>query len=404
MRRTRFDALVIGSGPAGSVAALVLARGGARVALVDKASFPRDKACGDMVGPRGVQLLADLGLPVPAGPRVGDMLVVGPTGRRVQMPSAAGLTYPGYGTAVTRTAFDAMLHDAATEAGVTALCGRAAAPLEASGRVDGYRLESGEDVRADFVIGADGATSGVAQAAGLVEASRGPVGLRPPHLPAAGRRPRRHCDVGADAVARLPRLRLGVPRRRRRRQHRARDRHQGRPSGGSESRAVVAGVSRPPPRGRPAGRGRPGRAATPPRGMAEDGHGGDHPGRRTGAAGRRRGRAHQSVAGRRDRPGHAERSVGRGDPPGRARTGGRALLGRPVVRAHPVPTDHRGPAGRAGGPARGGGRRWSGFSPPPQPSTRSPEGGRSSGTNCSRAPRPGATGGSPARSPATATP
>ena len=172
MRRTRFDALVIGSGPAGSVAALVLARGGARVALVDKASFPRDKACGDMIGPRGVQLLADLALPVPAGPRVGDMLVVGPTGRRVKMPSAAGLTYPGYGTAVTRTAFDAMLHDAATEAGVTALCGRAAAPLEASGRVDGYRLESGEDVRADFVIGADGATSGVAQAAGLVEASR----------------------------------------------------------------------------------------------------------------------------------------------------------------------------------------------------------------------------------------
>ena len=80
MRRTRFDALVIGSGPAGSVAALVLARGGARVALVDKASFPRDKACGDMVGPRGVQLLADLGLPVPDGPRVGDMLVVGPDG------------------------------------------------------------------------------------------------------------------------------------------------------------------------------------------------------------------------------------------------------------------------------------------------------------------------------------
>ena len=64
MRRTQFDALVIGSGPAGSVAALVLARGGARVALVDKASFPRDKACGDMVGPRGVQLLADLGRPV----------------------------------------------------------------------------------------------------------------------------------------------------------------------------------------------------------------------------------------------------------------------------------------------------------------------------------------------------
>jgi geranylgeranyl reductase family protein len=172
VRRTRFDALVIGSGPAGSVAALVLARGGARVALVDKASFPRDKACGDMVGPRGVRLLADLGLPTPDGPHVGDMLVVGPTGRRVRMPSAEGLTYPGHGIAVTRTVFDAMLHDAALNAGVTALCGRAEEPLEAAGRMDGYRLESGEEVQADFVIGADGATSGVAQAAGLVEARK----------------------------------------------------------------------------------------------------------------------------------------------------------------------------------------------------------------------------------------
>jgi menaquinone-9 beta-reductase len=169
VRRTRFDALVIGSGPAGSVAALVLARGGARVALVDKASFPRDKACGDMVGPRGLQLLADLGLPAPVGPHVGDMLVVGPTGRRVRMPSAPGLTYPGHGTAVTRTVFDAMLHDAAREAGVTAVYGRATALVEVEGRIDGYRLESGEELHADFVIGADGATSGVAQAAGLVE-------------------------------------------------------------------------------------------------------------------------------------------------------------------------------------------------------------------------------------------
>ena len=172
MRRTQFDALVIGSGPAGSVAALVLARGGARVALVDKASFPRDKACGDMVGPRGVQLLADLGLGMPDGPHVGDMLVVGPTGRRVRMPSAPGLTYPGHGTAITRTVFDAVLHAAACEAGAIAVCGRAVVPLEAAGRVDGYRLDTGEEIHADFVVGADGATSGVAQAAGLIEADK----------------------------------------------------------------------------------------------------------------------------------------------------------------------------------------------------------------------------------------
>ena len=80
--------LVVGAGPAGSVAALVLARAGVRVALIDKAAFPRDKACGDLIGPRGVQILDDLGIERPGG-RVGDMEVVGPTGRR---RAAAGLS------------------------------------------------------------------------------------------------------------------------------------------------------------------------------------------------------------------------------------------------------------------------------------------------------------------------
>src|SRR5438128_2701867 len=86
MKAGHFHALLVRSGPAGSIAATVLARGGARVALVDKAKFPRDKACGDLVGPRGVQLLSDLGMPIPGAMPVGDMIVVGPTSRRVRLP------------------------------------------------------------------------------------------------------------------------------------------------------------------------------------------------------------------------------------------------------------------------------------------------------------------------------
>lgn len=171
MSKSRFDVLVVGGGPAGSVASVVLSRAGVKVALIDRSTFPRDKACGDVVGPRGLQLLSDLGLGQPVGRDVGDMLVVGPTGRRVRLPCADGLTYPGHGTAVARTVFDAMLHAAAIDAGAIPFVARAQEPVEEDGGIVGYRLSSGETLYADFVIGADGATSEVAAAANLVDPS-----------------------------------------------------------------------------------------------------------------------------------------------------------------------------------------------------------------------------------------
>ncbi len=172
MSPRRFDVLVVGAGPAGSIAALVLARAGAHVGLLDKARFPRDKACGDFIGPRGLQVLDDLGIAVPPGLDVGDMVVVGPTGRRVVLPCFDGDSYPGRARAVTRAVFDDALRTAALEAGAVALEGRAAGPLWSGGELDGFGVGDGGELRADFVIGADGATSHVAQSAGLVEGSR----------------------------------------------------------------------------------------------------------------------------------------------------------------------------------------------------------------------------------------
>lgn len=164
MSKPTVDAVVVGAGPAGSTTALVLARGGARVALVDKATFGRDKACGDLVGPRALALLASLGLDPPAGRPVGAMIVVGPTGRSVQLPARAGRTYPDHGIAVTRLRFDAWLRDAAIAAGAEPVTARVAGIRD--GRVE---LDDGGRLDADVIVGADGATSGVAVAAGLID-------------------------------------------------------------------------------------------------------------------------------------------------------------------------------------------------------------------------------------------
>lgn len=57
-----YDGAIVGAGPAGSAAALAAARLGARVLLLDRAAFPRDKACGDGIAPQALRVAAGLGV------------------------------------------------------------------------------------------------------------------------------------------------------------------------------------------------------------------------------------------------------------------------------------------------------------------------------------------------------
>lgn len=189
MTGQRFDVVVAGAGPAGSIAALVLARAGARVALVDKSAFPRDKACGDLVGPRGVQMLADLDVPVPDAGQGRDLLAVGPSGRRVRLPAYPGRTYAGHGIVVPRVVFDDTLRRAALAAGATWVRGRVSdAGRGPGGLVSTLITSDGQRLAGDVIIGADGALSAVARLAGLLRPDRALWGFAvraylPGHVP-----------------------------------------------------------------------------------------------------------------------------------------------------------------------------------------------------------------------------
>jgi geranylgeranyl reductase family protein len=166
----RWDVVVAGAGPAGSVAALVLARAGARVALADKAAFPRDKACGDLIGPRGVRLLEELDITVPDAGTGSDLLVVGPSLRRARLPAFPGRTYADHGMVVPRRIFDASLRAAAIAAGAVGVRARiSAADIAPDGTVRALIASDGTRLAGDFVIGADGALSKVAQLSGLLD-------------------------------------------------------------------------------------------------------------------------------------------------------------------------------------------------------------------------------------------
>ncbi|MBI2384408.1 MAG: FAD-dependent oxidoreductase [Elusimicrobia bacterium] len=151
------DCAIIGAGPAGCAAAMYLARAGRSVALIDRAAFPRRKACGEGIMPAGVAVLRDLGVYEEAealGRRFSGVAWTTREGRfaRSRFPDGQGLAVP-------REDLDhLLLRRAAEMRGVRVFQNTAPLGVERAGDGVRVRLPNGT-LRAERLIAADGAAS-----------------------------------------------------------------------------------------------------------------------------------------------------------------------------------------------------------------------------------------------------
>lgn len=149
--------VVVGAGPAGTAAAITAARAGLDVAVVDKATFPRDKICGDGLTTGALRHLEHLGLDpadVESWMTAQDCWIRSPSGRTTNFSLPAGRGQ--YVAIATRRDLDSALVDLARKAGADVLDGHAmTAARESTDEVE-VDVEGVGTIRARWAIGADG--------------------------------------------------------------------------------------------------------------------------------------------------------------------------------------------------------------------------------------------------------
>ena len=155
------DVAVVGGGPAGSAAAITLARAGRNVVLVDKATFPRDKCCGDGLTTSALRHLESLGLrpdAVASWQPVTLTVIRSPSGRTVELPLPSGQAAGTFAAVARRSDLDAALLDVARAAGVKVHDGHAlgGATVPAGGECVNLAVDGVGTLRARYAIGADG--------------------------------------------------------------------------------------------------------------------------------------------------------------------------------------------------------------------------------------------------------
>jgi geranylgeranyl reductase family protein len=178
------DVIIVGAGPAGSTTAYYLAQAGLDVLVLEKATFPRDKVCGDGLTPRAVKSLVQMGIPIDEQGWLKNkgLRVIG-GGKRMELDWPELTNYPGYGLVRTRASLDETLARRAQAAGARIEEGvTVTGPVldERTGRIIGVTTESNGDIttRASrIVIAADGNSSRLSVSMGLRKRDDRPLGV-----------------------------------------------------------------------------------------------------------------------------------------------------------------------------------------------------------------------------------
>lgn len=170
------DIAIIGAGPAGAAAAIVAARGGAKVRVFEKAKPGRDKVCGDGLTPRAVHALNQLKIPLSGAHRIdGLRMVVNKSSRELLWPQNG--PYSPYGAVWPRRHLDSHLMEQAAQAGAEIHWETEATPItDDANSVVGVATEAGK-CYATLVVLASGAPGKAAQMLGAQRNTNEPYGV-----------------------------------------------------------------------------------------------------------------------------------------------------------------------------------------------------------------------------------